>query len=144
MPIAQPFRSRHNTVFCTKNFSKQMTGQPSQQRKPPDWPNPAAPYASLRNNERAPQGAKEAAATGPSKDAGASDFDAETTKLKALREALWAAFEAGPDAGLPNTLIDLTIAYTGALRLQLNLKALKAGQRKVQPAARPSYKPSTE
>lgn len=104
-----------------------MTSNSSQQRKPYD----GAPYASLRNgqgpdakvpNDRNPE---------------ASELAAEGTKLKALREALWAAFEAGPDAGLPNTLIDLTMAYTGALRLQLNLKALMTRQRKVQPAPRP-------
>lgn len=48
----------------------------------------------------------------------------EGERLRALREALWSAFEAGPAAGLPNVLIDLTMAYTSSLRLQLNLKAL--------------------
>ena len=52
----------------------------------------------------------------------------EAAKLQSLRSALWDAFEAGPDGGLPNTLIDLTIAYTNALRLQLNLKSMASRQ----------------
>lgn len=100
-----------------------MTGNPSQTRKPFD----TAPYASLR----AADGSQSHAS-----DAAAGELASEGNKLKALREALWAAFEAGPAAGLPNTLIDLTMAYTGALRLQLNLKALSA--RNPASRARPS------
>lgn len=113
-----------------------MTANPSQTRKPYD----AAPYASLRSPEAREQKQPASAAADPHP----NDIAAESDKLRALREALWAAFEAGPAAGLPNTLIDLTMAYTGALRLQLNLRALAAGQRKVRPVARPEQKPSTE
>lgn len=91
-----------------------MTANPSQTRKPYD----AAPYASLRGSESQEQKAPQ------QRNAEASELAVEQDKLKALREALWSAFEAGPAAGLPNTLIDLTMAYTNALRLQLNLKAL--------------------
>lgn len=101
-----------------------MTGNPSQTRN-------TAPYATLRaadaGGSNAPGNAAEAAA---------GELVSEGHKLKALREALWAAFEAGPSAGLPNTLIDLTMAYTGALRLQLNLKALAA--RHLAPRAKSS------
>lgn len=101
-----------------------MTGNPSQTRN-------TAPYASLRAAD-----ASEPNASGTTAEAAAGELTSEGNKLKALREALWAAFEAGPSAGLPNTLIDLTMAYTGALRLQLNLKALAA--RHSAPRARPS------
>ena len=111
-----------------------MTGQPSQQRKPPDWPNGTAPYSSLRGTEAGASEGKPASINERSKDAATNDFDAEAEKLKALREALWAAFEAGPAAGLPNSLIDLTMAYTGALRLQLNLRAVSV--RQVKPLTR--------
>jgi hypothetical protein len=95
-----------------------MTGQPSHMRKPYEAP----PYASLRKTEALASTVK----TGmedASQAAAVNDFHVEAEKLKQLREALWVAFEAGPDGGLPNTLIDLTIAYTNALRLQLNLKS---------------------
>ena len=98
-----------------------MSGTPSQQRKPYD----AAPYASLRSGEAGPE-PKSSASDDRALTAATSEFDAEAEKLRQLRLALWAAFEAGPAAGLPNTLIDLTIAYTNALRLQLNLKSLSS------------------
>lgn len=108
-----------------------MTSNSYQPRKPHD----AAPYAALRDG----QGADHKAVHARSPEA--MELAAEGDKLKALREALWSAFEAGPAAGLPNTLIDLTMAYTSALRLQLNLKALATRQRKVQPAPRPAQSP---
>lgn len=74
-----------------------------------------------------------------------SDFQIEADKLKSLREALWTAFEAGPAAGLPNTLIDLTLAYTSTLRLQLNLRAIElratAPKPKVAPHLRTEPRP---
>lgn len=94
-----------------------MTDGTSHQRKPYD----ATPYASLRSAEASAGSVKAGQAAAP-----VSEFDIEADKLRHLRGALWAAFEAGPAAGLPNTLIDLTMAYTGALRLQLNLTALAA------------------
>ena len=45
----------------------------------------------------------------------------ESEKLAQLRAALWQAFQAGPAVALPAALIDLTVAYTSALRLELNL-----------------------
>lgn len=107
-----------------------MTGQPPHMHKPHD----ATPYASLRQSD-AGVGAKQASASEPRSHDAANDFAAEAEKLKQLREALWAAFEAGPAAGLPNTLIDLTMAYTNALRLQLNLKSVAV--RQLSPKQRP-------
>ena len=101
-----------------------MTGNSSQQRKPYD----TTPYASLRGADAGDDAPKAARSDERARDIAASEFAAEADKLKALREALWAAFEAGPAAGLPNTLIDLTIAYTNALRLQLNLRSVSARQ----------------
>ncbi len=49
-------------------------------------------------------------------------YAAEREQLAQLRAALWAAFEAGPGA-VPSSLVDLTMAYTSALRLELNLMA---------------------
>ena len=103
-----------------------MTDPSPQMRRPSDRPHDATPYATLRS-------------AAPVEVTGAvDDFAAEGEKLKALREALWAAFEAGPSAGLPNTLIDLTMAYTGALRLQLNLRSIASRQVKPQARAMPS------
>lgn len=42
----------------------------------------------------------------------------EAGRLAELRSALWAAFEAG---SVPAGLIDLTMAYTAALRLEMSL-----------------------
>lgn len=96
-----------------------MTGQPSHMRKPYEAP----PYASLRKTEAVANTVKTGMDGASLPAAAVNDFQIEAEKLKQLREALWVAFEAGPDGGLPNTLIDLTIAYTNALRLQLTLKS---------------------
>lgn len=101
-----------------------MTGHPSHMRKPYEAP----PYASLRKTEAVANGAKAALGDAAIPATAVNDFQIEADKLKQLREALWAAFQAGPDGGLPNTLIDLTIAYTNALRLQLNLKSVAMRQ----------------
>lgn len=106
-----------------------MTGTPSATRKPYD----PAPYASLRSADSNGAAARQPADASAGKDGPSGDFNAEAERLKALREALWAAFEAGPEAGLPNTLIDLTMAYTGSLRLQLNLRAIASRQHSAKP-----------
>jgi hypothetical protein len=108
-----------------------MTGQSAPLRKPYD----ATPYAALRETDSVAAKGSPAAAAG----AVAHHFQAEIDKLEGLRAALWSAFEAGPEAGLPNTLIDLTMAYTSALRLQLTLKAsaVRAPRPKPAPAAAP-------
>ena len=119
-----------------------MTGTPSATRKPYD----PAPYASLRSTDGNGTAPRQAADTVGGKEGVSGDFTAEGERLKALREALWAAFEAGPEAGLPNTLIDLTMAYTGSLRLQLNLRAIASRQHVTKPkvSAHPRPAPSAK
>ena len=117
-----------------------MTGNSSQQRKPYD----TTPYASLRSSHPVGDAQQAAKPDEQARDMAAQEFAAEADKLKALREALWAAFEAGPAAGLPNTLIDLTIAYTNALRLQLNLRSVSARQLQHRPMSAAKTDPSAK
>lgn len=105
-----------------------MTAPPSHTQKPGE----PSPYASLRpslaaDDVRRPPNAFPTAAPG---------FTAELAKLQELRDALWEAFKAGPDAGLPTILIELTNSYTNSLRIQMNMKSLNA--RKLQPSAQPT------
>lgn len=98
-----------------------MAVPPTQNRKPYE----ATPYAALRCSDAAvtPE-PKPAATADPFVSAIAHDYYVEEAdKLEQLRAALWAAFQAGPSACIPMPLIDLTIAYTNALRLELNLIA---------------------
>ena len=111
-----------------------MTAPPSQSQKAGD----TSLYASLRsplaaNTQDAQRSSNDPAAV-PS-----PGFTAEREKLQMMRDALWDAFEAGPDAGLPTILIELTNSYTNSLRLQLNLKSLDA--RKLTPSP-PTSQPS--
>ncbi|MGO9547300.1 MAG: hypothetical protein ACLPPF_21220 [Rhodomicrobium sp.] len=99
-----------------------MTAPPSQTQKAGD----TSPYASLRPSLAADAQDTQAPASA------SPGFTAELAKLQELREALWQAFKAGPDAGLPTILIELANSYTNSLRLQLNLKALDA--RKLTPS----------
>ena len=115
-----------------------MTGNSSQQRKPYDN---TMPYASLRASDDGSEEPKKARVDERMKESTVDEFAAEAEKLRRLREALFAAFEAGPDAGLPNTLIDLTIAYTNALRLQLNLRSVSV--RQVHPRSTPVQRSDT-
>lgn len=62
-----------------------------------------------------------------------SGFAVELAKLQELREALWQAFKAGPDAGLPTILIELTNCYTNTLRFQMTMKSLNARKSAPQP-----------
>lgn len=88
------------------------------------------PYATLRATQT--DAARARAEASPAGTTERDDFVREEDKLRKLREALWDAFEAGPAGGLPNSLIDLTLAYTGALRLQLSLRAVTARRTRVQ------------
>ena len=119
-----------------------MTGPPPPSRKPYE-----PPYAALRVADTASPDKVEPQPASAAHDMPPADgFGREAEKLEQLRAALWAAFEAGPAAGIPATLIDLTIAYTNALRLELNLLGLRwhrlpqgMGQR--VSAAQPRSKP---
>jgi hypothetical protein len=100
-----------------------MTAPSSQTQKPGD----PSPYASLR-----PSLAADGVQRPPSSPPG---FTAELAKLQELRDALWEAFKAGPDAGLPTILIELTNSYTNSLRIQLNMKSLNSRQPKTSSLA---------
>ena len=115
-----------------------MTATSNHIRQPNERHGSSTPYAPLRSSDADPAQTGTSQETAPQSEP-AKDFAAEADKLEALRGALWAAFEAGPAAGLPNTLIDLTMAYTGALRLQLNLRAVTS--RELSPRAKAALKP---
>lgn len=95
-----------------------MSASTLSQRKPYS----STPYAALEPGaEPPPQVLKAAPRAPPPVD---PFLKAEAEKLAQMRDALWAAFRAAPEAGLPADLIDLTIAYTGALKLELSLLGL--------------------
>lgn len=109
-----------------------MTVPPSPTQKPADQ----SAYASLRPSVIADGPDVQRAALAPSTAASSPGFAAEMAKLQELREALWEAFKAGPEAGLPTILIELTNCYTNTLRFQMNMKSLNA--RKLQPSSQPT------
>jgi hypothetical protein len=47
----------------------------------------------------------------------------ETERLAALKGALWASFQAAPMSPVRAAIVDLTMAYTDALRMELKLRA---------------------
>lgn len=62
-------------------------------------------------------------------DAEAAHLAAETERLGALKGALWASFQAAPMSPVRAPIVDLTMAYTDALRLELKLRAAGKEQR---------------
>jgi len=106
-----------------------MTAPPLPSQKPGD----PSPYATLRSSAAVDNAQRQPAPTSPS-----SGFAAELTKLQELRDALWEAFKAGPDAGLPTILIELTNSYTNSLRMQLNMKSLHARHTRAQAQISPN------
>jgi hypothetical protein len=91
-----------------------------QNRKPYEQ----AAYSTLNNGDDGATPAQQpsvsvskAASEPPSSDY----YVQEAGKLEQLRAALWEAFQSGPAVCIPAALIDLTVAYTSALRLELNL-----------------------
>ncbi|MEQ1613247.1 MAG: hypothetical protein ABL904_10880 [Hyphomicrobiaceae bacterium] len=54
---------------------------------------------------------------------------AETERLSALKGALWASFQAAPMSPVRAPIVDMTMAYTDALRLELKLRASAKEQR---------------
>ena len=105
-----------------------MTATPPSTQKPAD----PSPYSSLRSAVAADQPDTHRAPTA-APPASASGFSAELAKLQELREALWEAFKAGPDAGLPTILIELTNCYTNTLRFQMNMKSMNSRKSAAQP-----------
>jgi hypothetical protein len=91
-----------------------------QNRKPYE----RASYATLNNGDDGAAPAQPSLLTVPkaANEPASSDYYAqEAGKLEQLRGALWEAFQSGPAVSIPAALIDLTVAYTSALRLELNL-----------------------
>lgn len=114
-----------------------MTAPPSPSQKPAE----PSPYASLRPSAVADTPGAQRPAQAPSAAASSPGFSAELAKLQELRDALWEAFKAGPDAGLPTILIELTNCYTNTLRFQMNMKSLNS--RKQQAPSQAANQPST-
>lgn len=75
------------------------------------------PYASLHAGHSDAERTSVPASSAPAKLA-PRPANEEAARLAELRSALWAAFEAG---SVPAGLIDLTMAYTAALRLEMSL-----------------------
>ncbi|MBX9683030.1 MAG: hypothetical protein K2X41_04500 [Hyphomicrobium sp.] len=94
-------------------------------------PKPAqTPYAALNGAAadgredagRQQAGARDAAATAA--DGETARWSAETERLAALKGALWASFQAEPASVVRAPIVDLTMAYTDALRMELKLRAV--------------------
>ncbi len=93
-------------------------------------PRPAsAPYATLNGSaEREPVESVQP-------DPETNRLSSETERLAALKGALWASFQAEPASVERPPIVDVTMAYTDALRLELRLRS--AGkQSKADAAAR--------
>lgn len=115
-----------------------MSLPPSQHRKPYE----PVSYAALKTSDAPvePVAKAQPLALRDSADSeSAIYFAAEAGKLAQLRAALWSAFEAAPAACIPPALIDLTVAYTTALQLELNLmggaRPARAGSQRLRPLA---------
>ena len=62
-------------------------------------------------------------------DAEAARLAAETERLATLKRALWDSFQVAPQSPVRAPIVDLTMAYTDALRLELKLRASAKEQR---------------
>lgn len=84
-----------------------------------------SPYAALNGARR------DAAADAlpADADAEAARLGAETERLAALKRALWDSFQVAPQSPVRAPIVDLTMAYTDALRLELKLRASAKEQR---------------
>lgn len=119
--LTWPRMTAHTLAVIHRRFLPRMSVPPSHIRKPYD----PTSYAALQSREVTESQAPPVKAPPvPPLIAGTDGFADEAEKLEQLRAALWAAFQAGPEGGLPATLIDLTMAYTNALRLELSLLGL--------------------
>lgn len=88
---------------------------PMSQQQP--RPAPASTYSAL--NGAAP---REPADNMPP-DPDTARLASETERLTALKGALWASFQAEPASAERAPIVDFTMAYTDALRLELRLRA---------------------
>ena len=96
-------------------------------QSPKPGPAPASPYNALHGSEGQPHAGGAPAALSP--DAETVHLAAETERLGALKGALWASFQAAPMSPVRAPIVDLTMAYTDALRLELKLRASAKEQR---------------
>lgn len=99
--------------------------------------------ASDTKSAPSPYAALNGARTGASPEAAPSDAEAarlvaETERLAALKRALWDSFQVAPQCPVRAPIVDVTMAYTDALRLELRLRA--AGRK---PATAPRVAPKT-
>lgn len=96
-------------------------------QSPKPGPAPASPYNALHGSTGRPQAGEAQAALSP--DTETVHLAAETERLGALKGALWASFQAAPMSPVRAPIVDLTMAYTDALRLELKLRASAKEQR---------------
>lgn len=94
---------------------------------PKPSPAPASAYTALHSSHTAAP-SDGVAARAPA-DAETAHLATETERLGALKGALWASFQAAPMSPVRAPIVDLTMAYTDALRLELKLRAAGKEQR---------------
>ena len=92
-------------------------------QSPKPAPGPASAYSSLHGAPAAGPADGGASRTPGTVDAETAHLAAETERLGALKGALWASFQAAPMSPVRAPIVDLTMAYTDALRLELKLRA---------------------
>lgn len=96
-------------------------------QSPKTGPASASPYNALHGTAAQPQSDSTRAAV--SAETESAHLAAETERLGALKGALWASFQASPMSPVRAPIVDLTMAYTDALRLELKLRAAGKEQR---------------
>lgn len=113
---------------------------------PRPGPAPASPYSAL--NGAQPAGRDEATGGAvPAADPEAALLATETERLGALKGALWASFQSAPASAVRAPIVDVTMAYTDALRMELKLRAAgkqtKADANARRAMARAGFKTTT-
>ncbi len=97
---------------------------------PKPGPAPASVYSAMNDTSAAREaGTARAAPDAAPVSAEAAHLAAETERLCALKGALWASFQAAPMSPVRAPIVDLIMAYTDALRLELKLRAAGKEQR---------------
>lgn len=86
---------------------------------------PASPYSALGAAPETRQ--EEVKRVGAEVEAEAALLLAETERLAVLKKAMWESFMAAPLSPVRAPVIDIVMAYTDALRLELKLRASAKG-----------------
>jgi hypothetical protein len=87
-------------------------------------PGPTTHYSALHGSTLAGRDNGSARDAAPvSVDCETERLTDETERLAALKGALWASFQAAPMSPVRAAIVDLTMAYTDALRMELKLRA---------------------